>query len=877
MAEFPFFKSNTADFPGLTGLDGQSYRDTYDYTKYQRPAVLRLLNVPWRSDYRDTVRFADERARDTWLSQANPETIEYSTPWLRIPAQSVNVPLPYERAAHFNYLYVDVPVLPVDASTDPTRLCYFIRSISYAAPSTTTLELELDFWQTYIYRMNLESIILERGHAPMRRVTVDEFLSDPISNNRYLLAKDIDFSSGSDRIAGLKHYPIGSGDKAIVMALPIVPENIPFIGEPEAASVTPPTYSDTAARNGYQYAVSDYDWGFGGLDYSSSMLPALPCTTSDDRTLDGTFLYAIPAEFAYDALNDISFFAPHVLQAIKYLAIVPLSFCQRHPWYPEPEEPEPGEEPPTDPGIVEIAGNEWSVISANPNVTLDGFELSRDSIGLPDYAADIAKLYTYPYTRLEISDNEGRSFEVRIEDIAGDTLDVMLDISLASSSMICNIECPNIGTGSTYTLDWKLISGDTLETTLYGSDLYKHVIEWGIPTYEVSAWAYPREVERRDGTFAAERQGALNAYHQSVRSANTSLANTNATNYIINTNAGNTANTNTANTTATNTNATDNTTEETTARSGIAGWQNTITTNNKSENNSLNDDRVKTANDIQALALVQGQDFAAISAATSIGASLTGIAGSVMTGNVQGAAAGAANVIGTAVVTHTAITNDANLSQAVIDANTYMKGRADNAATEIALNTNSLNSNVVSYQNDQSTHTTTNNNTLRSTLTTNNNTLLTGNTANTTGVSDSNAGYVRSDAIEGAKENLELAQQRAEGSLAAYAQEAIKIGSISGDNTLDAMARRAFIVRARTQSDYALRATAEYFTRYGYALDAPIYPNSWLEQGDYCYWQGSRAIIKGNVPDMYRTALEAILEQGVTVWESPEKVGDYGI
>ena len=841
MADFPFFKSNTADFPGLSGLDGQSYRDTYDYTKYQRPAVLRLLNVPWRSDYRDTVRFPDERARDEWFSKASPETIEYSTPWLRIPAQSVNVPLPYERAAHFNYLYVDVPVLPVDASTDPTRLCYFIRSISYAAPSTTTLELELDFWQTYIYRMNLESLILERGHAPMRRVTVDEYLSDPISNSRYLLAKDVDFSSGTDRIAGLKHYPIGSGDKALVMALPIEPDNMPFIGESEASSVTPPAYSDTAARNGYQYDVSDYDWGFAGNDYASALLPALPCTTSDDRTLDGTFLYAIPTEFAYDAFNAISFFAPHVLQAVKYIAIVPLSFCQRHPWFPEPEEPDPGEEPPTDPGIVEIAGYEWSVISANPNITLEGFDLSRESIGLPDYAAEIAKLYTYPYTRLEVSDNEGRSFEIRIEDIAGSKLDLMLDISLASSSLICNIECPNIGTGAAYTLDWKLISGDTLETTLYGSDLYKHVIEWGIPTYEVSAWAYAREAARRSGAFWAERQGALNAYHQSARSANTALANTQASNATAVTNTANTGTTANSNQTVANTRDT------------------TIAAQNVTTNDALATLSHQQAYDLSA-ADDEFQQYAV--EVGNWGAALAGVnnaVGAAVSGNALG-------VIQSGFGAALSISNNQAMADLSIDALLAKQGATVDYIDRSAA------AHDTNMTNNAQTATT-----AAATITSNNVTTANTNATNTANTSNSNASYTRADAIAGAKENLELAQQRAEGSLAAYGQEAIKIGSISGDNTLDAMARRAFIVRARTQSDYALRATADHFTRYGYALDAPIYPDSWLEQGEYCYWQGSRAIIKGNVPDMYRIALEAILEQGVTVWASPEKVGDYGI
>ena len=841
MAEFPFFKDSTADYPAFDGLTGSSYRDTFDYTQYQRPATVRLISVPWRSDYKDVVRFDTERLRDEWLSSTKGNALDYSTPWLRIPEQTINLPLPYEAASHYNYLYVDVPFLPVDDSRKPTRLCYFVTGIRYAAPSTTSFDLELDFWQTYGYRMRLDSLMLERGHAPMYRATVDDFLKDPINNNRYLLAKDVDFSSGSDRVAGLKHYPVGSGDKALVMALPIQPENIPGIGSPEGSSYTPPAYSDTAARNGYQYAVSDYDWGFANLDYSNSVLPALPCTTSDDRTLDGTFLYAIPTADAYEALNDIVFYAPHVLQAIKYLAIVPLSFCQRHPWYPEPEEPEPGEEPPTDPGIVEIAGHEWIVISANPAVELDGFKLTKTNIGLPDYAQDIAKLYTFPYTRLEVSDNEGRAFEIRIEDIAGDTLEVMLDISLASSSLICNIECPNIGTDSTYTLDWALLDGDTLKTTLYGSDLYKHVIEWGIPTYEVSAWAYAREAARRYGSFEAERQGAINAYHQAVRSANTALANVQAANQTAVTNTANSGTTAQSNQTAAN------------------GRDNTITAQNTTTNSSLASLSHQQAYDLSA-ADDEFQMYAVdVGNWGSAMAGVNNAVGALASGNVMGAMStgfGAA----LSITTNQAM---ADLAEAALLAK---QGATVNYIDAVATAQNTATSNNNTTAVNAATAINNNNVALANT-----------NATNSANTSNANAGYTRDDAIAGAKENLEFAQQRAEGSIAAYEQEAIKIGTVSGDNTLDAMARRAFIVRARTQSDYALKATADYFTRYGYALDAPIYPDSWLEQGEYCYWQGSSAIIKGDVPDMYRTALERILEQGFTVWSSPEKVGRYEI
>ena len=149
------------------------------------------------------------------------------------------------------------------------------------------------------------------------------------------------------------------------------------------------------------------------------------------------------------------------------------------------------------------------------------------------------------------------------------------------------------------------------------------------------------------------------------------------------------------------------------------------------------------------------------------------------------------------------------------------------------------------------------------------------NAANSANTSNANAGYTRADSITASKENLEQAQRAAENALSSASMSLLEAGSTTGDNALDALARRAFTIKTVTQSDYALKATADYFTRYGYALNAPIYPNSWLEQGEWCYWKGSRAIIKGDVPDMYRTALESILEQGFTVWSSPENVGNY--
>lgn len=822
MPEFPYFKANMSDYPSLNGLDGQSYRDTFDYSKYQRPAVLRLLSVPWKSDYADVVRFEDERSRDTWLTNHDGLTVEYSTPWLKIPAQSVNVPLPYERAAHFNYMYVDIPQMPVDDSNEPTRLCYFIRSVRYAAPSTTTLELELDFWQTYGYRMAVSSLMLERGHAPMYRVSVDEFLEDPINNNRYLLAQDVNYSNGSERVASADHRAIGAGDKWLLLALPITPGDLANVGTGTASSSTPPTYSDTADRNGYQLSVSGYNWSANGYSYANATLPVSSGLSSDSRTLDGCKLYAC----AYDsgasaALASMAIMAPQILAAARYIAIVPSALINFENLPP-----------------ITLFGATFWVVKSNPQVDVEPFELTRENINLPEYAADIAKLYTAPYTRLMIQDQEGRGFEVRIEDIAGNELEFNIDVALSSAALLWNVEAVNVGTDSAESITWKTLDGQTT-STLYGSDLAAHMLEWGIPTYSVTLNSGALEAARKWKDLEAQRQAALNAYHQAVRGANTALANTQAANATAVTNTSNAGNTATANQTISNTRDNTITTQNTTTNSALAALSHQQAYDLSAADDEFQMYAVDVGNWGSAMAGVNNA-VGALASGNALGAMSTGF----------GAALSITTNQAMADLAEAALLAKQGATVGYIDsvASTQNTATANNNATSVNAAT-SINSNNVALNNT--------------------------NAANSANTSNANAGYTRADSVTAAKENLEQAQRAAENALKSAALSIIDVGSATGDNALDALARRAFTIKAVTQSDYALKSTADYFTRYGYALNAPIYPDSWLEQGEWCYWKGSRAIIDGDVPDMYRTALESILEQGFTVWSSPENVGNY--
>lgn len=842
------FENNMSNFPSLAGLNGQSYENKFDYEQYKKPAVLHLLQVPWRSDCKDVVRFEDEDARDAWFTDEDQTRVEYQTAWLRVPQQQINVPLPYERAAHFNYLFVDCPVLPVDASKEPTRLCYFITDIQYAAPSTTTLALTLDVWQTYGYRMDVSSLELTRGHAPMYRSSVTDFLTDPIANSQYLLAPDVSFDKDKNRVCAVTHYPIGSGTKYLVLALPIAPNYLTGIGAGTSTTASAPSYStDSNRRNGYMDIVSGYTWAWNGYSYPSAALPNNIAASSDYRTLDGCYIYAIPSTNAQAALVALALAAPHVVASAKYCAIIPAAFVVAYSNNNVPIK-------------YTLAGYDWYHIKSNPTVTITDYSLTVANIGLPDYAADIAKLYTSQYTQLEISDQEGNAFTVNIEDIKGDKLKFMADVSLASATLMCNIEATNVGTDNSYSLTWHTLSSDET-TTLYGADLSAYCLKWGIPTYELEINAGSLEAARAWADLEVKRLAALNAYHQAVRPANTSRANTVATNA----------------TTVTNTGETNTTSYNNTVRSGqTAQW---IQGKKDDFSNYESGQIISQIYDLGQRSHQQAYDLTAIddeyqmyipdytylsnaltSASNMIGALGTGNVMGAVTASVspmialtssqafarftcekivdkQGATVDYIDDVATRQMTHQARINTAKIEYEdhVTDANEWLA------------NQNNADSGWTSYYNAQRTETT----------------------------SNSNAQYVNADSVTAAQENLELAQYAAGAALNKAALSLSKIGATTGDNTMDALNRRAFRVRTVTQNDYALRATADYFTKYGYAFGAPIDFTDWLEGGDYCYWLGKNSIIKGDVPDRYLTVLEVMLNNGFTVWDDPDKVGDY--
>ena len=131
-----------------------------------------LCKVPWDASYKDVVYFASEKARNDYFGglAQNSASIKIKKMTYLKPREPVTVNVPYSQCYQYNYLTVENPKLPVPGEVTPPILFYFVTSVSYVAPNSTALELQLDVWTTYVYRCRFGTGFLERGHLPMKRL-----------------------------------------------------------------------------------------------------------------------------------------------------------------------------------------------------------------------------------------------------------------------------------------------------------------------------------------------------------------------------------------------------------------------------------------------------------------------------------------------------------------------------------------------------------------------------------------------------------------------------------------------------------------------------------------------------------------------------------
>lgn len=304
---YPHLKDTS--FPDLKTADVYQFQNTFDYTRWTQDTKVKLVNVIWNSDYSDVVKFDTNDDRDRYFNTIEDfYAIELTQAARIVPQNFVKLPIPYDVMARYNYLFIDMPIAtsedaPIDYETGYgiRRWFFFVDDIAYQSPNTTQVFLSLDVWTNFQNEIEINYMMLERGHAPVAYSDTEEYLENPVENNRYLLAPDVNFDNASITRSS-DYIPFGNGRKYVCFASTCAPEQISSLGTVYADSSYDPTgtitYSDVQTRYGHQLQVNGLSIG-NGRNYSNARTMAKAGASNDNLIANNTSVYAIEAVECY--------------------------------------------------------------------------------------------------------------------------------------------------------------------------------------------------------------------------------------------------------------------------------------------------------------------------------------------------------------------------------------------------------------------------------------------------------------------------------------------------------------------------------------------------------------------------------------------------
>lgn len=501
------FSKLQGSFPNVNTVNTNNYRNKFDYTRWDKGTKITLINVLWDADYDNVVKFDSKEECNKWfnsIDESDSIILETNIPLL--PDGTIKVPIPYDTCMLYNYLYIDVPMMPnfdnpvdYENKREYKRWYFFINDVETIAANTTALNISLDVWTNFIYDTDINYMMLEQGHAPVAFSDTDTYLKNPISNNKYLLAPDVNFDNSSI-VKDSKFIPFGNGEKYVCFACTVNKEQIVngSFGTVKAGSkFAKPTYSDTSDWYGKQLQVNNYSFG-NGRNYSDLKTPVSMHNSVDNMTLNGTNVFAVKASDK-TFLSDIAKNIPTFLRSIKAVFIVDenmitlgdkFTFC-KHDMY----------------------------ACSNVRKNLGNYNLTKEMFGFDEKEQRFAKLFTYPYSYIEFSDNNGKDIEIHIEDTGSIGINMLTNI--AFPILDCRMFLTGINGVGSNKYSWKRLDGSESDESIDYGDWGKYTIKLGIPTYAIymdgeTAWY----IDEYNNSIEFAREKALTGYHNSVRSAN---------------------------------------------------------------------------------------------------------------------------------------------------------------------------------------------------------------------------------------------------------------------------------------------------------------------------------------------------------------------
>lgn len=643
--------STTHNFPHLNEATSfpqdnvhvyQQYTNTFDYAMWTPNTRIKLCHVNYYDDYRDTVKFADNTARDTYFDNLDGHTVTITSNMYihRADTDGIKLPVPYATLQQYNYVVVDMTsdILKSDMQNKDaqTRYHYFITDIKADAPNTTNVTLVRDVWTDYINDVTISYLMLNRGHAPLTTITPEKLLTNPIEYSAPLLAPDVNYSNGAGRVTSNHVTNLTQGSKYICFAMTCTPQQLANMATQHGTTITntQPTYSNNDTT------IHDFAYGAGGIDITHVRGQGTAYAT-DNNIPNNTTVFAVASEqVTSEYIDTIMAQYPHIANNIVACFVVSESMITKHAT------------------SVRVHDVDWIVVTGAQR-ELERITLTPDNFDIPSEYKNIAKLYVSPYAKLIITDNYNNTTTVNIEDCGHLSVQTITSISYPLLNCYAFVDGVQSNTRSSITVTQ--LDNHNTTTAISNADIITTLQQYNIPTYALQRRAVDYQRAQSYNTQVANaRTSNITVTENTALSANTTLNNTqlsNATNVantqrsndtsVANTQRSNETSvantqrsnaTNTANVARTNNAAISNTATSNNLRSNITNSSTQTATNITKRSNKKLDDDVKAINDKLYNDVVQdGAMMAATYEANTEQASLSNVASTV--GTIAGTAA----------------------------------------------------------------------------------------------------------------------------------------------------------------------------------------------------------------------------------------------
>lgn len=432
-------------FPGLPD-DLYEYENDFDYKLWGTGSTIKLCNVPWDSEYRLGVKFpGGTRDRDAYFDNISGTSLTLETATILKFGQPLELPIPFSESNKYNYVVVDSPET---YNSGLKRYCYFITYNEQVAPNSTTCYIMCDYFTSYIEEFDFINGYLISGHYPVQKTkNVDDFFifsggiypelnaTESIEYGEDYITSDLEFKS-FQKSSDVDSYCI------------IIQSTVNLTGD--IGTVEKPDLSTAHGKIVNQVPSGCEIYGIRPTDFAAFMEAISPYPYIAQNIQSIMYVPAILTNINSSFVNIIK----GTIQARLYE---------------------------NNPGFLDFERVSWN----------------KNRYNYPEKYSYLTKLFCYPYSVLEITDNEGQSIIFKPEHVVAQSqTDIYFDyrgvLTPPFTRLTVELQGYNsFGGGNDKTYDVTLLDGQNRSITWYSDDRFeKQLVLNTFPTFSLVINSY---------------------------------------------------------------------------------------------------------------------------------------------------------------------------------------------------------------------------------------------------------------------------------------------------------------------------------------------------------------------------------------------------